>query len=80
MKGAWKLMNGDTINTTIASLFATFCSFIIAYLPEIQALITFLLTVIFLVYKIREAKAKAEMAELAEYEQEKGNSNSSCEK
>lgn len=80
MKGAWNIMQGDTLNTTFASLFATFCSFIIAHLPEIQAFITFLLTVIFLVYKIREAKAKAEMAELAEHEQERGNKNSSCKK
>ena len=45
-------MNGDTLNTTFASLFATACSFIIAHLPEIQAFITFLLTVAFLVYQI----------------------------
>lgn len=80
MKGAWKIMQGDIINTTTASVLATICSFIITHLPEIQAFITFLLTVVFLVYKIREAKAKAEMAEMAEHEQEKGNSNSSCEK
>ena len=78
MQGAWKLMNGDTLNTTFASLFATACSFIIAHLPEIQAFITFSLTVVFLFYKIREAKAKAEMAEMAEHEQ--GNKNSSCKK
>lgn len=56
-------MQGDTINTTFASLLATICSFLIAHLPEIQAFITFFLTVIFLIYKIREAKAKAELAE-----------------
>ena len=80
MKGAWKLMNGDTLNTTFASLFATACSFIIAPLPKIQAFITFSLTVAFLIYKIREAKAKAEMAEMEEHEQEQGNKNHSCKK
>lgn len=71
MKGAWKLMNGDTLNTTFASLFATFCSFMIAHLPEIQALITFALTVVFLVYKIREARAKADLAEMLEDDERK---------
>ncbi len=66
LKGAWKIMQGDTLNTTFASLFATFCSFIIAHLPEFQAFITFSLTVVFLVYKIREAKAKADIAEMQE--------------
>lgn len=78
MKGAWKLMQGDTINTTFASIIATLCSFVIAHLPEIQAFITFSLTVIFLFYKIREAKAKAEMSEMEEHEQ--GNQNHSCKK
>lgn len=63
MKRAWILMNGDTMQTTIYSISATICSFLIAHLPEIQAFITFLLTVVFLIYKIREAKAKAEEAE-----------------
>mgnify|MGYP000759980863 FL=1 len=76
MKGAWKLMNGDTLNTTFASLFATACSFIIAHLPEIQAFITFLLTVAFLVYKIREAKAKALEAEEHQVEEHKKHENS----
>lgn len=75
MKGAWKLMQGDTINTTFASIIATLCSFVITHLPEIQAFITFSLTVIFLFYKIREAKAKAEMEE-----HEQGNQNHSCKK
>lgn len=71
MKGAWKIMQGDTLNTTFASLFATFCSFIIAHLPEFQAFITFSLTVVFLVYKIREAKAKADIAEMQEDDERK---------
>lgn len=71
MKGAWKLMNGDTLNTTIASLFATACSFIITHLPEIQAFITFALTVVFLVYKIREARAKADLAEMLDNDERK---------
>lgn len=71
MKGAWKIMQGDTLNTTFASLLATACSFIIAHLPEIQAFITFLLTVVFLVYKIREAKAKADIAEMQEDDERK---------
>lgn len=64
-------MQGDTLNTTFASLFATFCSFIIAHLPEFQAFITFSLTVVFLVYKIREAKAKADIAEMQENDERK---------
>lgn len=71
MKGAWKIMQGDTLNTTFASLFATACSFIIAHLPEIQAFITFALTVVFLVYKIREARAKADLAEMQEDDERK---------
>lgn len=71
LKGAWKIMQGDTLNTTFASLFATFCSFIIAHLPEFQAFITFSLTVVFLVYKIREAKAKADIAEMQENDERK---------
>jgi hypothetical protein len=71
LKGAWKIMQGDTLNTTFASLFATFCSFIIAHLPEFQAFITFSLTVVFLVYKIREAKAKADIAEMQEDDERK---------
>lgn len=58
---AW-YMNGDTIQTTIYSIFATIISFVMVHLPEIQAFITFLLTVIFLYYKIKEAKAKANKA------------------
>lgn len=76
MKGAWKLMNGDTLNTTFASLFATACSFVIAHLPEIQAFITFSLTVAFLVYKIREAKARALEAEEHQVEEHKRHENS----
>lgn len=76
MKGAWKLMNSDTLNTTFASLFATACSFIIVHLPEIQAFITFSLTVAFLVYKIREAKAKALEAEERQVEEHKKHENS----
>ena len=76
MKGAWKLMNGDTLNTTFASLFATACSFIIADLPEIHAFITFSLTVAFLVYKISEAKAKALEAEEHQVEEHKKHENS----
>lgn len=64
-------MNGDTLNTTFATLFATACSFIIAHLPEIQALITFILTVVFLIYKIREARAKADLAEMQEDDERK---------
>lgn len=64
-------MQGDTLNTTFASLFATFCSFIIAHLSEFQAFITFSLTVVFLVYKIREAKAKADIAEMQENDERK---------
>lgn len=71
LKGAWKTMQGDTLNTTFASLFATFCSFIIAHLPEFQAFITFSLTVVFLVYKIQEAKAKADIAEMQEDDERK---------
>lgn len=71
MKGAWKVMQGDTFNTTFASLFATACSFVIAHLPEIQAFITFLLTVVFLVYKIREARAKADLAEMLDNDERK---------
>lgn len=58
---AW-YMNGDTIQTTIYGIFATIVSFVMVHLPEIQAFITFLLTVIFLYYKIKEAKAKANKA------------------
>lgn len=71
MKGAWKLMQGDTFNTTFASLFATACSFVIAHLPEIQAFITFTLTVVFLIYKIREARAKADLAEMLDNDERK---------
>lgn len=71
MKGAWKLMNGDILNTTFASLFATACSFMIAHLPEIQAFITFALTVVFLIYKIKEARAKADLAEMLDNDERK---------
>lgn len=71
MKRAWKIMQGDTLNTTFASLFATACSFVIAHLSEIQAFITFTLTVVFLVYKIREARAKADLAEMQEDDERK---------
>lgn len=76
MKGAWNIMQGDTFNTTIASIIATFCSFVIAHLPEIQAFITFSLTVAFLIYKIREAKAKALEAEEHQVEEHKRHENS----
>lgn len=56
-------MGGDTSQTTILSLFATISSYVMLHLPEIQAFITFLLTVIFLCYKIKEARARAIMAE-----------------
>lgn len=64
-------MNGDTLHTTFASLFATACSFIIAHLPEIQAFITFALTVVFLIYKIKEARAKADIAEMLDDDERK---------
>lgn len=64
-------MQGDTINTTIASLVATLCSFVISHLPEIQAFITFILTVVFLIYKIREARAKADLAEMLDDDERK---------
>ena len=57
------LRMNDTASTTLASILATISSFVIAHVSEIQAFITFILTVAFLMYKIREAKAKAEMAE-----------------
>lgn len=57
------LKMNDTAQTTIASIFATIVSFVMVHISEIQAFITFLLTVVFLAYKIREARAKAEMAE-----------------
>lgn len=56
-------MNGDTTQTTIYSIFATISSFVMVHLPEIQAFITFSLTVVFLCYKIKEARAKAYKAE-----------------
>ena len=56
-------MNGDASQTTILSLFATISSYVMLHLPEMQAFITFSLTVIFLCYKIREARAKAITAE-----------------
>lgn len=62
MAKAWK-MDNEAIVTTYQSFLLGTISFIIAHLPEIQAFITFSLTVLFLIYKIREAKAKAEKAE-----------------
>ena len=62
MAKAWK-MDNEAIVTTYQSILLGTVSFIIAHLPEIQAFITFSLTVLFLIYKIREAKAKAEKAE-----------------
>lgn len=62
MAKAWK-MDSEAIVTTYQSFLLGTISFIIAHLPEIQAFITFSLTVLFLIYKIREAKAKAEKAE-----------------
>lgn len=74
MAKAWK-MDNEAIITTYQSILMGTLSFIIAHLPEIQAFITFSLTVLFLYYKIREARAKAELAE-----NDKGNKNSSCSK
>lgn len=62
MAKAWK-MDNEAIVTTYQSFLMGVLSFCIAHLPQIQAFITFSLTVLFLVYKIREAKAKAEKAE-----------------
>lgn len=62
MAKAWK-MDSEAIVTTYQSFLLGTISFIIAHLPEIQAFITFSLTVLFLIYKIREAKEKAEKAE-----------------
>lgn len=62
MAKAWK-MDSEAIVTTYQSFLLGTLNFIIAHLPELQAFITFSLTVLFLVYKIREAKAKAEKAE-----------------
>lgn len=56
-------MTGDATQTTIYSIFATIASFVMVHLPEIQAFITFSLTVVFLCYKIKEARAKAYKAE-----------------
>lgn len=53
----------DTTQTTLASMLATVSTFFIVHISEFQAFITFILTCIFLFYKIREAKAKAEKAE-----------------
>lgn len=57
------LMNNDTFITTYHTCIMGVCSWIIAHLPEIQAFITFCLTIVFLIYKIREARAKAIHAE-----------------
>ena len=57
------LKMNDTTQTTIASIFATLASFVMVHISEIQAFITFCLTVVFLYYKIKEAKARAEKAE-----------------
>ena len=62
---------GDATNTALTGSIATFLSLIIAHLPEIQATITFFLTVWFLVYKIREARAKAREAEEHQIERHK---------
>lgn len=64
-------MGNDAANTAVTGSIATFLSFIIAHLPEIQASITFFLTVWFLVYKIREARAKAKEAEEHQIERHK---------
>lgn len=56
-------MNGDTWQTTIYSCLMGTCSWVIAHLPKIQAFVTFCLTIVFLIYKIREARAKAVEAE-----------------
>lgn len=63
------MMNGDTWETTILSMFATICSFVMVHLPEIQAFITFSLTVVFLCFKIKEARAKAHIAERKEHDE-----------
>lgn len=71
MVRAWKIMNGDTVQTTFATLLATVSSFVFAHIPEIQAFITFILTVVFLIYKIREARAKADIAEILDNDERK---------
>jgi hypothetical protein len=63
MKGLDGIMHEDTIKTMIISVLGTLYGFLTVHLSEIQALFTFLLTVVFLVYKIREARAKALEAE-----------------
>lgn len=52
----------DTTQTTLASFLATISTFFMVHISEFQAFITFILTCIFLFYKIREAKAKANKA------------------
>lgn len=74
MKKAWK-MDNEAFLTTYQTFLLGVISFIYAHLPEIQAFVTFSLTVVFLIYKIREAKARAEQAE-----DERGNKNSSRRK
>lgn len=56
-------MNGENINTVLSGFLGTMSSFLILHIPEIQAFITFCLTVLFLFYKIREARARAIVAE-----------------
>lgn len=68
----WK-MDSEAIGTTCQAFLIGLLNFCILHLPQIQAFITFSLTALFLYYKIREAKAKAEQAE-------NGNKNSSCKK
>lgn len=63
MKVWWQKMENDSLMTTIQSIVCSLISFVIMHLPELQAFITFSLTVVFLIYKIREAKAKAEIVE-----------------
>lgn len=66
-------MNGDTWQTTIYSCLMGTCSWVIAHLPQIQAFVTFCLTIVFLIYKIREARAKAVEAEEHQQHEHKKN-------
>lgn len=53
----------DSFLTTVQTFCLTVCSFLMLHLSEVEAFITFVLTVTFLFYKIKEAKAKAKAAE-----------------
>lgn len=60
MKG---FLMSDSFLTTVQTCCLTICSFLMLHLSEVEAFITFLLTVTFLFYKIKEARAKAKAAE-----------------